>query len=133
MESSDPAKTVLDSMYHNVAARCHAVSGGTLPIQFVRVGNVHRQVESASGVLSVQEVKAFRSFMISYSCLGAIRIPPNGNRIGANFLSLAKERHSMCTFANQDVIRRPYGNVGNREPRIGGERGNTQNSDSVYS
>jgi len=134
MEPSDPTETVFDAVHHNVAAQRYALSRSTLPIEFVRVRNVHSHLKPASRVLSIQYVVALRSFVVALPYLGPLRISSDGDVIGANFATISKKGHRMLALQHNNLIGLDRGNGRNREPRVAGQGyNNTETGKNTYS
>ena len=81
VKRTDPAKSIPDSMYHDLGSSGNPTLGGSRLVLIGRIRNVKREMEVALRITTVDLVNAFWSLHIAFLLFCAARILPKRNVI----------------------------------------------------
>ncbi|MCY1415625.1 hypothetical protein D9M71_311160 [compost metagenome] len=89
---------------HDHAAGLDAFTTGAGRVADVRVGNVHRQVETVADLAPVDPVEAFRGALVAFHQLRPLGTLAQGNAIGFERLAVIDQLQLMGRLENQDFL-----------------------------
>lgn len=109
LKRPEPAKAVLDSVDHDVAAGCYAQIFCVELVFSIRIGDVQREVKPAVSVLCVNGVKALWSFMVAVALLWLSVAATESYAIGPQDRALGIQGHGVGRFLHNDMVRQLSG------------------------
>ena len=122
VSAAKPSETVGQTVNHDVAAGRHTSLCCLGPIVCVGIGYVHRAIELALCVATVQHIHALGSLVVPLLQLGAKRFASERDSVALQGFSLAHQKKSAIFLNHDDAI----GFNGGRHGNLGGEQAAAQ-------
>ena len=106
MEGTDPAAAVGKAVNHDIKSAADSARGCASGIFLRWIRNMEREMKIALGIPAIDLVNAFRRLHIAFFFFCSDRTASQGDAIGFDYFSLAKERQFPRRFFNEDLINR---------------------------
>jgi hypothetical protein len=112
MKCAHPAKSISNSVDHDVKTGRDTALGSTCVIIIRRIGNVQRKMKAALRIPAVDLVDTFRRSHVALLFLRPDRASAQRNAVTLEPPAAAKERQFPCRFFDDDPIDRRSGGKG---------------------